>query len=167
MNETDEAEIEKIAGWLRDARDVVVLTGAGISTESGIPDFRGPNGVWTKDPAAEKTATLAVLHGRPRGPPARVAEPAEQRVLAGRAERRAPALAELERKGALHILVTQNVDGLHHAAGQSPDIVGRDPRHRARGEVHGVRLARPDGRDARTGARRRGRPGVPATAAGS
>ena len=47
-----------IAGWLREARQIVVLTGAGISTESGIPDFRGPNGVWTKDPSAEKTARL-------------------------------------------------------------------------------------------------------------
>ena len=53
-----EAELDKIAGWLRDASYVTALTGAGISTESGIPDFRGPQGVWTKNPAAEKTATL-------------------------------------------------------------------------------------------------------------
>src|SRR4051812_15002143 len=46
------------AELLRGAQHVVVLTGAGISTESGIRDFRGPNGVWTKDPSAEKTATL-------------------------------------------------------------------------------------------------------------
>ena len=45
--------------WLRDARRVVALTGAGISTESGIPDFRGPQGVWTKNPEAEKMATLS------------------------------------------------------------------------------------------------------------
>ena len=51
-------DLDPIAGWLRDARQIVVLTGAGISTESGIPDFRGPQGVWTKNPAAEKTATL-------------------------------------------------------------------------------------------------------------
>ena len=50
--------LDTIAAWLRDARSIVILTGAGISTESGIPDFRGPNGVWTKNPAAEKTATL-------------------------------------------------------------------------------------------------------------
>src|SRR3954465_1049979 len=53
-----DAELEKIAGWLRSVRYGTGLTGAGISTESGIPDFRGPNGVWTKNPAAEKTATL-------------------------------------------------------------------------------------------------------------
>ena len=60
----------------------------------------------------------------------------------------------------LHALVTQNVDGLHHAAGQSPDDRRRDPRQRARSEVHVVRLARPDGRDARPRARRRRRSGV-------
>src|SRR6202042_1493388 len=51
-------QLTEIAGWLRDAQHVVVLTGAGISTESGIPDFRGPNGVWTKDPAAEKGSDI-------------------------------------------------------------------------------------------------------------
>src|SRR5437660_3016924 len=48
----------EVRSWIEATRDVVALTGAGISTESGIPDFRGPNGVWTKNPAAEKTATL-------------------------------------------------------------------------------------------------------------
>ena len=55
----------EIVGWLRAARHVVVLTGAGISTESGIPDFRGPQGIWTKNPAAEKTATLQHYVGDP------------------------------------------------------------------------------------------------------
>src|SRR5438477_1993237 len=53
-----EPPIASVRAWIEDARRVVVLTGAGISTESGIPDFRGPQGVWTKDPAAEKRATL-------------------------------------------------------------------------------------------------------------
>src|SRR2546430_10306793 len=51
--------LAEIAGWVRDARSVVVLTGAGISTGSGIPDFRGPNGVWTRDPEAARLVTLA------------------------------------------------------------------------------------------------------------
>ena len=53
-----EAGLDTVASWLRDASNVMVLTGAGISTDSGIPDFRGPNGVWTKNPEAEKVATL-------------------------------------------------------------------------------------------------------------
>ena len=48
----------EIGGWLRDAASVVALTGAGISTESGIPDFRGPNGVWTRDPKAERMSDI-------------------------------------------------------------------------------------------------------------
>ena len=139
-----------------------MLTGAGISTESGIPDFRGPQGVWTKNPAAEKTATLQYYMSRSRGPARRrgrtgsTSEIWDAEPNAGHR-----ALAELEQQAALHTLVTQNVDGLHHAAGQSPEIDRRDPRQRARGEVHAVRLAGPDGRDPRPGARRRGRPRVP------
>ncbi|MCU1456844.1 MAG: NAD-dependent protein deacetylase, family [Actinomycetia bacterium] len=117
------AELDKIAGWLRNARRVTVLTGAGISTESGIPDFRGPNGVWTKNPAAEKTATLQYYMSDPE-----VRRTAWQnRINSGMwsAEPNAAhrALVELERKDRLDTLVTQNIDGLHHAAGQSPAIV--------------------------------------------
>src|SRR5689334_25346121 len=50
--------VERVRGWIDAARRVVVLTGAGISTDSGIPDFRGPQGVWTKNPEAEKQATI-------------------------------------------------------------------------------------------------------------
>ena len=50
--------IETVADWVADAGRITVLTGAGISTDSGIPDFRGPNGVWTRDPKAERLATL-------------------------------------------------------------------------------------------------------------
>ncbi len=117
------AELEKIAGWLRTAGYVTALTGAGISTESGIPDFRGPNGVWTKNPAAEKTATLEYYMSDPA-----VRRSAWRNRLDSEVWKAAPnpahrALVELERKDALHALVTQNIDGLHHAAGQSPEIV--------------------------------------------
>ena len=54
-----EAAIATVRRWIDDARRVVVLTGAGISTDSGIPDFRGPQGLWTKNPEAEKMATLS------------------------------------------------------------------------------------------------------------
>ena len=117
------AELEKVAGWLRNARHVTVLTGAGISTESGIPDFRGPNGVWTKNPAAEKTATLQYYMSDPA-----IRRQAWQNRVNTEMWSAAPnaahrALVDLEHKDGLHTLVTQNVDGLHHAAGQSPEIV--------------------------------------------
>src|SRR5678816_4625567 len=50
--------IDQIRDWVNDATRIVVLTGAGISTESGIPDFRGPQGVWTKNPMAEKLSNI-------------------------------------------------------------------------------------------------------------
>jgi NAD-dependent deacetylase len=120
MNDDD---LEKIATWLRNADRVAVLTGAGISTESGIPDFRGPNGVWTKNPAAEKTATLQYYMSDPA-----VRRQAWQNRINSGVFDAAPnaahrALVDLEHKGGLHTLVTQNIDGLHHAAGQSPEIV--------------------------------------------
>src|SRR5829696_8634911 len=116
-------DLENIASWIRDARAIVILTGAGISTESGIPDFRGPQGVWTKDPAAEKTATLQYYVSDPE---VRV-RAWQNRLNSGMwdAEPNAGhrALAQLEQRASLHTLVTQNVDGLHHAAGNSPEKI--------------------------------------------
>jgi len=115
--------IPTVRRWIADAERIVVLTGAGISTDSGIPDFRGPQGVWTKNPGAEKMATLQhYMADR------------EVRVRAWRsrrdtfAQQRDPnpghrALVELERRGRLHTLITQNVDGLHVLAGSSPEKV--------------------------------------------
>ena len=116
-------DLENVASWIRDARLIVVLTGAGISTESGIPDFRGPQGVWTKDPDAEKTATLQYYVSDPE-----IRKRAWQNRVKSEMWQAEPnaghrALAELERKAALHTLVTQNVDGLHQAAGTSPERV--------------------------------------------
>ena len=102
---------------------IVVLTGAGISTESGIPDFRGPNGVWTRNPEAEKMATLDFYLADPE-----VRRRAWQDRLNSPTWRAEPnaghrSLVELERRGVLDTLVTQNVDGLHLAAGHHPDRV--------------------------------------------
>src|SRR5258705_21512 len=119
----DATGLPATARWLRDARSVVVLTGAVISTESGIPDFRGPNGVWTKDPKAEK---LSNLHYYMSDPEVRVASWQARLVHpAWTAEPNAGhlALAALERRGRLDTLVTQNIDGLHQQAGSSPDRV--------------------------------------------
>jgi len=122
---------EKVAGWITEAdpASITVLTGAGISTDSGIPDFRGPRGVWTVDPAAEKLSTLQNYLAEPdvrrRAWRARVESPA--RSAKPNAGHRA--LVDLERSGRLRALVTQNIDGLHQAAGSSPDRVV---------EVHGT-----------------------------
>ena len=114
------ASVEAVAGWIGEARFVVVLTGAGISTASGVPDFRGPNGVWTKNPKAER---LSNIHYYMADPEVRV-EAWRQRLdnPAWTAQPNAGhlALAELERKGQLQSLVTQNIDGLHLSAGTSP-----------------------------------------------
>jgi NAD-dependent deacetylase len=114
-----DALIDAVAGWIDAAERIVVLTGAGISTESGIPDFRGPQGVWTKNPGAEKLATLQHYVSDPE-----VRKRAWQSRLQSRAFSAEPnaghrALVELERRGKLHALITQNIDGLHQKAGSS------------------------------------------------
>ena len=116
-------ELDQIAAMIRDASFVMVLTGAGISTESGIPDFRGPNGVWTKNPAAEKTATLQHYMGNPDVRRQSWQNRTKSNYWSAEPNPAHQALVELERKGHLQMLVTQNVDGLHLAAGQSPEIV--------------------------------------------
>ena len=97
-----------------------MLTGAGISTDSGIPDFRGPQGVWTRDPAAERTSNLrsylSSAETRQRSWRGLLASGA----LAARPNAGHLALVELERHGRLELLVTQNTDGLHLDAGHDP-----------------------------------------------
>jgi NAD-dependent protein deacetylase/lipoamidase len=115
--------IESVRASLEKARRIVVLTGAGISTESGIPDFRGPQGVWTKDPQAEKLSNIHCYVADPevrrKSWQSRLAHPAwTAQPNAGHA-----ALVALERRGKLHALVTQNIDGLHQKAGNSPERV--------------------------------------------
>jgi NAD-dependent deacetylase len=129
MTPTLDDAIGRARDLLARARAVTVLTGAGISTDSGIPDFRGPNGLWTRNPKAEQTSNIEYYLRDP-----------EVRALAwqGRVAwiDRDPqpndghrALVELERRGILHTLVTQNIDGLHQKAGSDPERVV---------EVHGT-----------------------------
>jgi NAD-dependent protein deacetylase/lipoamidase len=111
------------------ASRVVALTGAGISTDSGIPDFRGPAGLWTLNPKAERMSDIRHY----------VADP-EVRRLSWQSRLHHPAwtaepnaghraLVALEQRGKLHALVTQNIDGLHQRAGNSQTLVV---------EVHGT-----------------------------
>jgi NAD-dependent deacetylase len=112
-----------VAGWLGTAPRITALTGAGISTASGIPDYRGPQGMWTRDPQAARTSSL----------PDYVADPEVRRrawqlrknhaawtALPNPAHR---ALVDLEQAGKLTAIVTQNIDELHQRAGSSRDAV--------------------------------------------
>ena len=119
----DQADLDRIAGWIRGANHIVVLTGAGISTESGIPDFRGPNGVWTKNPGAEKTATLPHYLGDADVRRQAWLNRLDSPIWTADPNAGHEAIARLEGAAALDLLVTQNIDGLHHAAGSSPELV--------------------------------------------
>ena len=119
-----EAAIAEATRLIDEAERISVLTGAGISTDSGIPDFRGPQGLWTKNPAAEKASNIENYVSDPE-------------VRKANWERRAAgelwadvepndghrALVQLERREKLHTLITQNVDELHQRAGSSPGRV--------------------------------------------
>ena len=123
------ASTDTVRDWVSSARRIVVLTGAGISTESGIPDFRGPNGLWTRDPEAEKLSDIRYYLAD-----AEVRRKAWQKRLTNPGWTAQPnaghkAIVEFERRGQLHALITQNIDGLHQKAGTSPDKVV---------EVHGT-----------------------------
>jgi NAD-dependent deacetylase len=111
------------------ARRIVVLTGAGISTDSGIPDFRGPQGVWTLNPKAERMSDIRHYVSDPEvrrlSWQSRLAHP----VWTAEPNAGHQALVKLEQRGTVLALVTQNIDGLHQRAGNSPDIVV---------EVHGT-----------------------------
>ncbi|MEY3805527.1 MAG: NAD-dependent deacetylase [Actinomycetota bacterium] len=130
----DVEQLNEVANWIREAERVVVFSGAGISTDSGIPDFRGPNGLWTQNPLAEKTSTLSYYLNDPEV--RKVAWEGRVRTFGGTAKPNAGhyAVTALHRGNKLHAVVTQNVDGLHQAAGLDDDLVV---------EVHGtIKFAR-------------------------
>jgi NAD-dependent deacetylase len=102
------------------AQQVTVLTGAGISTDSGIQDFRGPNGLWTKNPEAEKAATLDYYVSDPEIRKRSWQHRLTSGMWDAEPNRGHEALLALEQRGKLHTLITQNVDGLHHKAGSDP-----------------------------------------------
>ncbi|MCU1382931.1 MAG: NAD-dependent deacetylase [Acidobacteria bacterium] len=114
---------QSVRDWVDQAVRIVALTGAGISTESGIPDIRGPQGVWTKNPKAERLSNIH--HYMADAEVRRLAWQSRLDHPAWRAQPNAGhrALVDLERRGTLLALVTQNIDGLHQMAGHAPDIV--------------------------------------------
>lgn len=129
-----DGDIGAAAIAVRAARRIVVLTGAGISTDSGIPDFRGPNGVWTRNPKAEKSSDIRHYMADPDVRRAAWLHRLDTPIWTAEPNSGHLAIADLERQGRLHALITQNIDGLHQAAGVDP--------HRVI-EVHGtVRFTR-------------------------
>src|SRR5437764_13326857 len=104
-SQSTDRHIETIARWVRESAHVVAFTGAGISTDSGIPDFRGPDGVWTRRDAGLPAPRWSVRPDQVRPNPSHLA------------------LVELQRLGKLRFLITQNTDGLHWLAGIAPDLL--------------------------------------------
>ena len=98
-----EDRIKRLAQWMFEAKHLVVFTGAGISTESGLPDFRGPDGIWTRQ---EKG-----LPPKPR--PFSSVKPNSGHL----------AIVELQNLGKLGFLISQNVDNLHLSSGIRPDLL--------------------------------------------
>ena len=115
--------IAQVRGWVESAKRIVALTGAGISTESGIPDFRGPQGVWTKNPLAEKLSNIHCYMSDPEVRKASWRSRLDHSAWTAQPNAGHFALAALEKRGKLHALITQNIDELHQIAGNSPDKV--------------------------------------------
>jgi NAD-dependent deacetylase len=126
---TARVDIEQARDWVAQARRLVGFSGAGISTESGIPDFRSPKGVWASNRIVDYQEFVSSRSGRVEywrqkalaWPEMRAAEPNAGHL----------AFVELYRRGQLHALITQNIDGLHQKAGLPPEVVH---------EIHGTTL---------------------------
>ena len=117
LSQTD--DVRTLTRWIDESDRITVLTGAGISTDSGIPDFRGPNGVWTKNPKAEKASNIQNFISDPEVRKASWRDRLDNRAWSADPNDGHRALVQLEKRNKLVALLTQNVDGLHHAAGSS------------------------------------------------
>ena len=122
-------DLDQARSMIVDASSIAVLTGAGISTDSGIPDFRGPNGKWTLDPDSERLSDIRYYKSDPE-----VRAKTWENYGKGWGDYQPNfghfALANLDERGKLLHLATQNIDRLHHASGVDPERIG---------ELHGNR----------------------------
>ncbi len=118
-----ETTVDAAVALLRGATRVMALSGAGISTESGIPDFRGPQGVWTKDPGAERRATIQYYMAHREARVAAWQNRVSSPVWEAQANAGHRAVADLSALGKLAVLVTQNIDGLHQKGGFPADRI--------------------------------------------
>ena len=115
--------VAEVGGWIDRAERVVALTGAGISTDSGIPDFRGPQGVWTRNPKAEKLSDIRYYMADPEVRRLSWQSRLDHTAWSAKPNPGHLALVALERRGKLHALLTQNIDELHQVAGNSAERV--------------------------------------------
>ncbi len=114
-------QLEQVVRLIEAAHRIVVLTGAGASTESGIPDFRSPNGLWQRQLPTTYQEFISSQEARKRYWELRV--PISRQMAEAKPNATHEALTELERLGKLTAIITQNIDGLHQAAGTSPERV--------------------------------------------
>jgi NAD-dependent deacetylase len=112
---TQDREIAALARMIGAARRAVVFTGAGISTESGIPDFRSPGGIWTKYKPIDFEDFLSSEEARREAWRRKFATDAT--IRDAKPNRGHRAVAELVRRGTAAAVITQNIDGLHQASG--------------------------------------------------
>ena len=124
----EDVSVREARRILMSAERIVVLTGAGISTDAGIPDFRGPDGLWTKNPAAERASTIQHYLTDDEARRASWRMRLDTRLVNAEPTPGHHALVDLEGQGRLGHLATQNVDGLHRKAGTSAELLT---------EVHG------------------------------
>lgn len=127
------ADLDPEIAFARDlvsvARRILVMSGAGISTDSGIPDFRGPQGVWTKNPKAERTSHIEHYMADPEVRRLSWQNRLSSPAWAARPNAGHEAIVQLERQSRLLLVATQNIDELHQQAGTSPELVA---------ELHGT-----------------------------
>jgi NAD-dependent deacetylase len=116
-------DLRIVCAWMAESTRIVALTGAGISTESGIPDFRGPQGLWTLNPKAERLSNIHHYMADPEVRKLSWQSRLDHPAWTARPNTGHRALVALERRGRLHALVTQNIDGLHQQAGNSRETV--------------------------------------------
>lgn len=114
-----DAMLDRVAVAICKARKIVVFTGAGVSTESGIPDFRSPGGLWSAFRPSDFTYDKFVASEETRIAAWRLSRELYGTIMEARPNAAHGVIAELERMGKLHGLITQNVDGMHQRAGNS------------------------------------------------
>jgi NAD-dependent deacetylase len=118
-----EEKIRQVAEWIAGSKTIVVFVGAGLSTESGIPDFRSPGGVWDKYDPEDFYFQNFIAKESAREKYWQMATEMYEAMKDAEPNAGHLAIAELERQGKLDCLITQNIDGLHFKAGNTPEKV--------------------------------------------